>query len=224
MERNPSLSGRPGYTRRKLVIQWRLVMTERLCNLFIAGAAMAGAIPAGRAEIAATIQYDFVQQPTGLSSDFASRDGVSLKFLVIKAIDGFQIDGALWAASGRQASDTTLIMMVHGSGGSYQRAPESALGWRLASIGYAALAISTRQHDDGINTDNFFDVCRDIDAAVSDRAAAGLQTVGPPGTQPGQCPGAVLRSHSLGPGYQRRGLARSVWQPAVEITRDSRAG
>ena len=65
---------------------------------------MAAAIPFGDAEIAASIQYDFVQQPEGLSSDFAHRDGISLKFLTIKAIDGFKTDGALWQASGKRPS------------------------------------------------------------------------------------------------------------------------
>ena len=36
----------------------------------------------------------------------------------------------------------------------------------LSARGYAALAISTRQHDERVNTDNFFDVRRDIEAAV----------------------------------------------------------
>src|SRR5262245_46945066 len=95
-------------------------MSERLRKLVIAGAAMAVAIPLGGAEIAASIQYDFVQQPEGLSADFAHRDGISLKFLTIKAIDGFKSDGALWQANAKRPSDTTLIIMVHGSGGSYQ--------------------------------------------------------------------------------------------------------
>jgi elongation factor G len=36
----------------------------------------------------------------------------------------------------------------------------------LSPKGYAALSISTRQHDEHVNTDNFFDVRRDIEAAV----------------------------------------------------------
>jgi hypothetical protein len=56
--------------------------------------------------------------------------------------------------------------MVHGGGGSYQRAPQSTLAPRIAAGGYAALAINTRQHDQAFATDNFFDIGRDIDAAV----------------------------------------------------------
>jgi hypothetical protein len=74
---------------------------------------------------------------------------------------------------------------VHGSGGSYQRAPQSALGARLWSKGYATLPINTRQHDATINTDNFFDVRRDIDAAVQTGRALGYRIL-------------ILQGHSLG--------------------------
>jgi pimeloyl-ACP methyl ester carboxylesterase len=141
--------------------------------------------PSNAAQIAASIEYDFVARPTGLSSDFEPPSGTSLKFLAIKAIDGFQVDAALWQPSGKQSVDTTLIVMVHGSGGSYRRAPESALGPRLATKGYASLAINTRQHDERINTDNFLDVRRDIDAAVQVGRALGYKTL-------------VLQGHSLG--------------------------
>jgi pimeloyl-ACP methyl ester carboxylesterase len=163
---------------------------------------MAVAIRTGRAEIAASIGYDFVERPAGLSSDFATRNGISLKFLAIKAIDGFQVDAALWQPSGRSAPDTTLVVMVHGSGGSYQRAPESALGWRLASKNYAALAISTRQHDDALNTDNFFDVRRDIDAAVLTGRALGYKRL-------------VLQGHSLG-NIQVQFYAATNWDRDVK--------
>jgi alpha-beta hydrolase superfamily lysophospholipase len=78
-----------------------------------------------------------------------------------------------------------LLVIVHGSGGSYQRAPQSGLGPRLATKGYASLAIDTRQDDDKINTDNFLDVRRDIDAAVQVGRALGYKTL-------------VLQGHSLG--------------------------
>jgi pimeloyl-ACP methyl ester carboxylesterase len=141
--------------------------------------------PSNAAQIAASIEYDFVVRPTGLSSDFDPREGTSLKFLTIKAIDGFQVDASLWQPSEKQPADTTLIVMVHGSGGSYQRAPESSLGSRFATKGYASLAINTRQHDDGINTDNFLDARRDIDAAVQVGRALGYKSL-------------VLQGHSLG--------------------------
>jgi pimeloyl-ACP methyl ester carboxylesterase len=176
--------------------------TLKLPRLFIAGAIIAITMRPGHAEVAASIQYDFVEPPAGLSADFASRDGISLKFLAIKAIDGFQVDAALWQPSGKPPSGTTLVVMVHGSGGSYQRGPESSLGWRLASAGYAALAISTRQHDDAINTDNFFDVRRDIDAAVQTGRALGYKRL-------------VLQGHSLG-NIQVQFYAATNWDRDVK--------
>ena len=139
----------------------------------------------GATEIAASVQYDFTEPPAGLSADFQPREGVTLRYLTIKTIDGVQMGAALWQPAHKQPSDTTLIVMVHGSGGSYQRGPESALGGRLASNAYAALAISTRQHDDAINTDNFFDISHDIDAAIRVGRALGYKTL-------------VLQGHSLG--------------------------
>jgi pimeloyl-ACP methyl ester carboxylesterase len=162
-----------------------MITVRLLPRLFIAGAIAAVAVRTGHAEVAASIRYDFVSRPPGLSTGFAPRDGISLKFLAITAIDGFQVEAALWQPSGKPPSDTTLVIMVHGSGGSYQRAPESALGWRLASKSYGVLAISTRQHDDMINTDNFFDARRDIDAAVQTARALGYKRL-------------VLQGHSLG--------------------------
>ena len=166
---------------RKGLINWGLAALS-------GGCAMLGAtafVPSHAAQIAASVEYDFVARPEGLSSDFDLRESASLKFLAIKTIDGFQVDASLWQPSNKQPADTALIIMVHGSGGSYQRAPESALGWRLAAKGYASLAINTRQHDDKINTDNFLDVRRDIDAAVQVSRALGYKSL-------------VLQGHSLG--------------------------
>jgi predicted alpha/beta-fold hydrolase len=139
----------------------------------------------GAAEIAASVQNDFTQPPSGLSADFQPREGVTLRYLTIKTIDGVQMGAALWQPTQKQPSDTTLVVMVHGSGGSYRRGPESTLGGRLASKAYAALAISTRQHDDAINTDNFFDISHDINAAIRVGRALGYETL-------------VLQGHSLG--------------------------
>jgi len=165
---------------RKGLINWGLAA--------LSGCAMLGAnalVPSHAAQIAASVEYDFVARPEGLSSDFDLRESASLRFLAIKTIDEFQVDASLWQPSSKQPADTTLIIMVHGSGGSYQRAPESALGWRLAAKGYASLAVNTRQHDDKINTDNFLDVRRDIDAAVQVGRALGYKSL-------------VLQGHSLG--------------------------
>lgn len=157
-----------------------------LLGLSLASAGIALSPANGQtANVAASIRYDIVKAPAGLSDDFKPQDKTDLKFLSIQAIDGNTVNGALWQPQGKPAADTTIVVMIHGSGGSYRRAPESALGGRLAAKGYAALAIDTRQHDDKINTENLFDVRRDIDAAVYTARALGYRKL-------------VLQGHSLG--------------------------
>jgi len=164
----------------------RSELRNLLCAALVSGCAVFGAAsPSIAGQIAASIEYDFVPRPTGLPDDFQAIAGTSLRFMSIKAIDGFQIEAALWQPDARPAADTTMIVMVHGSGGSYRRAPESTLGPRVAAKGYAALAINTRQHDEKINTDNFLDVRRDVDAAVQVARALGYKTL-------------ILQGHSLG--------------------------
>ncbi len=83
--------------------------------------------PGNAAQVAASIEYDVVARPAGLSPDFEPRPDFSIRFLAIKAIDGFQVDASLWQPNGKQAAETTLIVMIHGSGGSYMQPPQSGL-------------------------------------------------------------------------------------------------
>jgi pimeloyl-ACP methyl ester carboxylesterase len=122
--------------------------------------------------------------------------------LSIKTIDGFKVEAALWHPEAKQPANTTMIVMVHGSGGSYQRAPESALARRIAAKEYAALAISTRQHDNNINTENFFDIRHDIDAAVQVARALGYKKL-------------VLQGHSLG-NIQVQFYAATNWDSDIK--------
>ena len=69
-----------------------------LCGICATFGPSAGS-PSSAAQIAASIEYDVVARPAGVPSDFEARDGASLKFLAIKAIDGFQVDAALWQPS-----------------------------------------------------------------------------------------------------------------------------
>jgi pimeloyl-ACP methyl ester carboxylesterase len=153
-------------------------------------------------ESAAQIGYVFVPRPGGLSDDFTSDDTVDLKFIEIKAIDGFEVAGALWQPAGKPAHDTTLLILIHGSGLSYKKSPQSALGGRIAAAGYAALGIDTRQHDGAINTDNFFDIRKDIEAAVLTAKALGYRKI-------------VLEGHSLG-NIQVQFYAATNWDPEIK--------
>ena len=128
--------------------------------------------------------------------------GASLKFLAIKAIDGFKVDAALWQPDGVPPGRSTILVQVHGSGSNLAELPLRAVARALSAKGYAALSISTRQHDTNINTDNFFDVRKDIEAAVATAKALGYTSI-------------VLEGHSLGT-IQVEYYAATNWDPAIK--------
>jgi hypothetical protein len=66
------------------------------------------------AQIAASIEYDYVERPRGPPEDFVATSGTSLKLLSIKTIDGFPVQAALWHPVAKRPAETTLIIMIHG--------------------------------------------------------------------------------------------------------------
>jgi pimeloyl-ACP methyl ester carboxylesterase len=128
--------------------------------------------------------------------------GASLRFLSIKAIDGFLVRAALWQSETKPPVDTTIIVQVHGSGGNLASLPLRAIARALSLRGYAALSISTRQHNEHVNADNFFDVRRDIEAAVATVRALGYRSI-------------VLQGHSLGK-IQVAFYAATDWDPTIK--------
>ena len=163
---------------------------------------LALAAPAPAAEIAARIEYDFVARPAGLPADLAAPAGADLRFLAIKALDGSPVDAALWQPGGKTPAATTLVVSIHGSGGSYHAHPNGFLGRGLAAKGYAVLGINTRQTGVRVNTDNFLDVRRDLEAAVYTARALGYRTL-------------VLHGHSLG-NIQVQLYAGTTWDADVK--------
>jgi pimeloyl-ACP methyl ester carboxylesterase len=157
---------------------------------------------AGAAQVAASIAFDAAPRPAGLPDDMQPLSGASLKFLAIKAIDGFKIDAALWQPDNVPPGRATMIVQVHGSGSNLAELPLRAVARALSSKGYAALTISTRQHDEHVNTDNFFDVRKDIEAAVATAKALGYTSI-------------VLEGHSLGT-IQVEYYAATDWDPAIK--------
>jgi pimeloyl-ACP methyl ester carboxylesterase len=155
-----------------------------------------------RAETAATITYTPMARPADLPADVAAPAGVELKFLALTALDGNRVDAAWWQPAGKPPADTTVVIAVHGSGGSYQSNPIGFASRGLAVKGYGALAINTRQHGDKVNTDNFFDIRRDIDAAVYTARALGHRRL-------------VLYGHSLG-NIQVQFYAATTWDRDIK--------
>jgi len=156
----------------------------------------------GAAQVASTIEFDTAPRPSGLPDDMQPPPGASLKFLLIKAIDGFKIDAALWQPENKPPATTTMIVQVHGSGGNLAGLPLRAEARALSAKGYAALTISTRQHDERVNTDNFFDLRKDIEAAVATAKALGYTSI-------------VLEGHSLGT-VQVEYYVATNWDPVIK--------
>jgi hypothetical protein len=48
--------------------------------------------------------YGFVERPASLPADFEASGGTSLRFMLIKAIDGFRMEAALW-----QPAEKTVV-------------------------------------------------------------------------------------------------------------------
>ena len=170
--------------------------------LFVATSAGFTASPAGATQIAASIEFDAAPRPSGLPDDMQPLPGASLQFLSIKAIDGFKVDAALWQPENKPPAGTTIIVQVHGSGGNLAELPLRAVARALSPKGYAALTVSTRQHDEHVNTDNFFDLRKDIEAAVATVKALGYTSI-------------VLAGHSLGT-IQVEYYAATNWDQAIK--------
>ncbi len=171
----------------------------------IAAAFVAAVFPApaiSQTHVAASITYEETPRPLGLPDDLQPLPDVNLRFLSINAIDGFKIAAALWQPRGKPAGSTTLLIQVHGSGGNLASVQLRATARALSAQGYAALSISTRQHDQHVNTDNFFEIRRDIEAAIVAAKALGYGAI-------------VLQGQSLG-SAQVAFYAATDWDPAIK--------
>ena len=75
------------------------------------------------AQIAASIEHEAALPASGLPEDMQALPGATLRFLSIKAIDGFKIQAALWQPDNKPPTETTIIVQVHGSGGNLASLP-----------------------------------------------------------------------------------------------------
>jgi pimeloyl-ACP methyl ester carboxylesterase len=153
-------------------------------------------------ERAASIEYETVERPANLQADFIAPSDASLRFLAIKAIDGSRVAAVNSQPNSKAAASSTAVVSVHGSGGSYDSDPNGFLVRLLAGKSYAVLAINTRQSGARVNTENFLDVRRDIEAAVYTARALGYRTI-------------VLHGHSLG-NIQVHYYAANNWDPDIK--------
>ena len=172
---------------------------------FAAFAAFVVVLPAGAQERhrAAGIDYELAGRPGWLPASVTAPDGVDLKFLAIHTVDDFRVDAALWQPKGAAPEATPLVINVHGSGGNFHSTGVTGFASpALAEKGYATLSINTRQHDGYIYTDNFYDIRKDIEAAVWTARALKYRSI-------------VLHGFSLG-SIQVQFYAASDWSPDIK--------
>ena len=178
-----------------------MTISQKLQGLFALCIVAAGSA-AGAAERAVSIEYEFVARPAEVPTDYDAPAGTSLRFLSIKAIDASGVEAALWQPGGRPPSATPLVLSVHGSGGSFHGNPNGFFSRGLAGKGYAVLGINTRQTGKRVNTDNFLEVRRDIEAAAYTARALGYRAL-------------VLHGHSLG-NIQVQFYAANNWEKDIK--------
>jgi len=122
--------------------------------------------------------------------------------MTLTAIDGNEVPAALWSPKGAEPGQGTIVISVHGSGGDYVYNPVGPLSRGLSENGYSVLAIRTRQSGPKVNTDNFFDDRRDIEAAVYTARSLGYRSI-------------VLHGQSLG-NIQVMFYAASNWDNDIK--------
>ena len=69
--------------------------------------------PIGAAQVAASIEYETIPRPAGLPDDMRAPPGAELQFLSIKAIDGFEVQAALWEPVNKPPADATMAPVGH---------------------------------------------------------------------------------------------------------------
>ena len=170
-----------------------------------------------RAETAASIEYNFHDRPASVPAELTPQGGANLRFLAIKAIDGFRVDAALWQPDGKTPDATTLVVAVHGSGGNFVesagRLPEPRSCREEATACSRSIPASTAS----ASTPTTFWKYAGTSRRRSHRTRTRLSLARALRAQPRQHPGAVLRRQQLGSGYQGRGARRHVRKSALEV-------
>lgn len=180
------------------------------CGSLFASAAFVGSAqaqgaagsPTASATVASAITYQETERPEGLDGSFGEGTSATPTFLELTTLDGNKVDAVLWEPPGGADPDATLVISVHGSGSSYAGNPIVFLAPGLAEEGRPVLAINTRQSGERVNTDNFFDIANDIEAAFYTARDMGYDTI-------------VLHGQSLG-NIQVQYFAATHWDDAIK--------
>ncbi|MBM9594459.1 alpha/beta hydrolase [Roseitranquillus sediminis] len=190
----------------------KLCKATAACALLIAAPLVAGQAMAQNAAdstqaaaettTAAAITYRETERPAALEDSFGAETAAVPTFFEIGTLDGSTVEAVLWEPPRGPAPDATLVLSVHGSGNSYAGNPIVFLAPGLAERGWPVLAINTRQSGEAVNTDNFFDIENDIEAAFHVARDMGYESI-------------VLHGQSLG-NIQVQFFAATHWDDAID--------
>lgn len=161
-----------------------------------------GARADASATTARAITYRKTERPVGLDESFGGDTKATPTFLALTTLDGNTVDAVLWEPPGDARPGATLVVSVHGSGNSYAGNPVVFLAPGLAEAGRPVLAVNTRQSGAAVNTDNFFDIENDIEAAFYTARDMGYDSI-------------VLHGQSLG-NIQVQYFAATHWDDAIK--------
>ncbi len=134
--------------------------------------------------VAASVSYRAVTERSEIPADYSWPEGVRADFYQITSLDG-RTGLSVHLVPENVPESASLVISVHGSGGSIGSQPVRLLSHGLAQAGYHVLAINTRQTGEAVNTDNFYATVRDIEAAYWTARNLGYTRI-------------VLHGHSLG--------------------------
>lgn len=136
------------------------------------------------ARTAACVTYRRVTDHPDRPADYQAPAGVTLDYYELTSLDG-RTGLAVHLMPEIPAPEAPLLISVHGSGGSIASQPSRLLAAGLSERGIPVLSVNTRQSGDAVNTDNFYDTVRDIEAAYLVGLDLGYDRI-------------VLHGHSLG--------------------------
>lgn len=149
---------------------------------------------------AAAVSYVAVEAPDEIAAAYGGHDGTSLSTWELTSLDCQRGLAVHLDARGDQAGGTVMVS-IHGSGGTVLSEPVLKLSVGVTAGGVSALAINTRGTGAAVNAENLYATTRDIEAAVYMARSLGYERV-------------VVHGHSLG-SLQAALYAATHWRTDV---------
>jgi pimeloyl-ACP methyl ester carboxylesterase len=134
--------------------------------------------------IAAAVSYRPIEAPAEVAAAYRDQSPAELSTFELTSLDGHRELAVHLDARGTSGTDT-IVISIHGSGGTVLSEPVHKLALGVAAGGLSALAINTRGTGAAVNADNLYATTRDIEAATWMARSLGYERI-------------VLHGHSLG--------------------------